>query len=198
MRHFQITSCVDKSIIFEGQFYRFRHCLEQAVKEHVELQCADLTRRNLCNAMLDDAKLAHADFSGSNLTGANLSEAQLSGASFVNTDLYNTCFAGSDLRACRFEGASFGGTDITGCDISHSRFSTTSCFSLEFARAASMQGCLFTNPDGLRGLMSRPPVVIRGGNPPMMVFMDECLKIDHDLLDMPEGIALLKSRQKVH
>ncbi len=94
----------------------------------------------------------------------------------------------------RFEGASFGGTDITGSDISHAVFSNLSCFSLDFVLAASMIGCSFANTGGLVSTMSRPPVVIRGAAENIIVFMDHCVKIGHEMLDYPGGIALLKKQ----
>jgi hypothetical protein len=196
VKNFQILTSHNKKLLFEGKFRRFRDCLEQAVKDRVPLQGASLVKKDLSNAMLDDGCLRQADFSGANLTGANLSEARLEGASFIGADLYNTCLAWSDLRGCRFEDASFGGTDITGCDISHSIFSTLSCFSLDFTHASAMQGCAFTNPDGMIGMMSKPPVVIRGASHNIIIFMDQCVKIDHRLLDYPNGIALLKTRSR--
>jgi uncharacterized protein YjbI with pentapeptide repeats len=194
MKLFQILTSHSDIILYEGKFAKFRHCVEQAVRDNVRLENADLSNRNLSNITLDDAFLSRANFSNSNLTGANLSEARLHGASFKGTDLYNTCFAWSDLRGARFEDASFGGTDITGSDISHSVFSTLSCFSLDFALTALMDGCVFTNHDGIIATMSKPPVVIRGVSHNMIIFMDHCMKIDHDVMDYQSGIALLKQR----
>ncbi len=194
MKHFQIKSIRNKAILYERKFNKFRECAEQAVQENTILEYADMQHQDLSNAMLDDGQFKGADFSGSNLIGANMSEAVLSGTSFVNTDLYNTCFAFSDLRGARFEDASFGGTNITGGDISHATFSTLSCFSLDFALAASMADCAFANPGGMLTTMSKSPVVIRGVSKNLIVFMDHCVKIGHDMLDYPGGIALLKKQ----
>lgn len=196
MKHFQIKTGHNDTVLYEGKFQKFRHCIEQAVRENVALEGADLSNRNLSNITLDDANMPRADFSGSNLTGANLSEAKLRGASFKGTDLYNTCLAWSDLRGAHFEDASFGATDVTGADISHSIFSTLSCFSLDFAMTALMDGCIFTNPDGVIATMSNPPVVIRGATSNIIIFMDNCVKIDHEVLDYQSGIALLKKRNE--
>src|SRR5262245_30359172 len=96
VKHFQIQNSRDQKTIYEDRFRNFKSCVEQAVRENVRLAGADLSKRNLSNAMLDCGQMIHVDFSNSNLTGANLSEAQLAGAAFINADLYNTCFAWSD------------------------------------------------------------------------------------------------------
>lgn len=198
MKNFQIETMRDQRLLFEGRFRSFKHCVEQAVRDKVKLQGANLRNRNFTNAMLDDGDLIHVDFSGANLTGANLSEAKLAGARFIGADLYNTCFAWSDMRGCRFDHAAFGGTDITGCDLSLSVFSSLSCFQLDFAMAAAMRECSFSNPDGLVARMSKPPVVIRGASENVIIFMDQHVKIGHEMLEYPDGIALLSRRAKTH
>lgn len=185
MKQFDITSKQDNKILFTGRFRSFQECIVQAVADNVKLCGANLSYKNLTNITLDGTDLAHADFSGSNLTGANMSEANLQGANLKDTDLYNTCFALSDLRRCNFEGASFGATDIAGCDISGSSFSTLSCFTLDFMLARTMKDCVFINPDGWRAFMSRPPVVIRGATDRLVVLMDECIKVGHDMMPYP-------------
>lgn len=194
MRPYQILSTNDNTILFEGRFHTFKHCLEQAVRDKARLNNADLRQKNLSNATLDDGLFAQADFSGSNLTGANLSEAILRGAHFNSTDLYNTCFAYSDLQGCIFSDASFGGTDIAGSNISHAVFSTLSCFSLDFVDAAAMDSCVFTNPDGLVATMSSPPLVIKGASKKTIIFMDKNVKIGNELFDYRNGITFLKKR----
>lgn len=181
MKNFQINSTTNKTI-FKGAFSSFQACLRQAIADNVKLHHADLSRRNLTNLTLDGADLTHADFSHSNLTGANLSETQLRHANFYDADLYNTCFAFSDLRNCDFKNASFGATDIAGCDISNSTFSSLSCFTLDFALAKKMNACRFINPDGSIAAMARPPIVIRGLSPRLVVLMDRHMKIGHDIV----------------
>jgi hypothetical protein len=174
----QIKSCRNgNKPLFEGHFHSMAACLEQAVAEQVNLEKADLRNINLTNANLDGANLAGAHFTGANLSGANLSEANLKGARFEGASLYNTCLCYSDLHACNFESASFGATDMTGCDLSGSRFSTLSCFGLDFALVENMQGCVFRDPGGTICEMSRPPVAIKGPGVNPVVFMDRHVKI---------------------
>ncbi|MCC6597668.1 MAG: pentapeptide repeat-containing protein [Alphaproteobacteria bacterium] len=183
MTQYQLRSTQNNSLIFEGNFTSFRACLEHAVNLRLNLEHIDLSHKNLSNAHLDEALLRGANFTGTNLSGANLSDSQLSGACFDSAALYNTCLALSDLEGCNFENASFGATDIHGTILDHARFSTLSCFSLDFTRARQMGGCHFVNPDGRICRMSRPPIVIRGLGREPLVLMDEDIKAGHNLLD---------------
>lgn len=162
MDQYDIYTLHTKNLLFSVRAPSFKHCLERAVSEGVDLTGADLKKQNLSNANLDDAQLAGASFKGCNLSGANLSEADLRGPDFRHTGLYNTCFNSSDLSGGNFEDADFGGTDIAGARLSKARFSTLSCFSLPFASAKSLEGCSFrTLEEGSYGF-SQPPVVILG------------------------------------
>jgi hypothetical protein len=183
MQHYIITSKDCQTPLFEGRFYSFKACLEQAVKDRIRLDNIDLSHKNLSNANLDNALMPSADFTGTNLTGANLSECTLTGARFSGSSLYNTFFCYSDLSGCDFEDASFGATDIHGAILADTRFSTLSCFSLDFSRAQHMRGCLYINPDGTSCRMSAPPVVIRGLRHDPIVFMDDQVKAGRNIFD---------------
>lgn len=160
----------DQRLLYEGDFPSLSACLEQAVAEHINLDGIDLHNANLINANLDDAVMPNANLSGANLSGANLSESIFTGSNFAGTALYNTCLCYSDLSYCDFGEAAFGATDITGCDLSESRFSTLSTFTLDFNHVRSMTGCVFRDPGGTLCAMSRPPVVIHGlGNGPVIL-----------------------------
>lgn len=183
MTQYQLRSVQNDAVLFEGDFMSFRACLEKAVHLRLNLDHIDLRRRNLSNANLDEARMRGADFSGTNLSGANLSDSSLSGARFAGAALYNTCLALSDLQGCDFEDASFGATDVFGAVLSHARFSTLSCFTLDFARTQAMQGCVFINPDGHVSRMSRPPVVVQGFAIGPVVLMDEDARAGQNLID---------------
>ncbi|MCC7305545.1 MAG: pentapeptide repeat-containing protein [Alphaproteobacteria bacterium] len=179
------------NILFEGKFKDFKTCLEQAVKDNVDLSKAHLARRNLSNTMLDGAMLKGADFTGANLCGSNLSESQLDGAVFISADLVNACLACASMRGCLFGDASFGATIITGADISYATFSTLSCFTLDFMHTRAMEGCIFSDPEGLHLSMSRPPVVIKGLSAEAIIFMDRHIKIDSRVFNTKDGISFL-------
>lgn len=183
MQNYQLRSIKDDAILFEGRFDTFKACLERAVTDRVALHCVDLRNQNLTNANLDDALMPGADFSGSNLTGANMSESYFKDASFNGAALYNTCFCDSNLSACNFENAAFGATDIHGAIITRARFSTLSCFGLDFVTARAMIGCIFINPDGTPCPMSRPPLVIRGLGNDILVLLDHHTKTGHNITE---------------
>jgi uncharacterized protein YjbI with pentapeptide repeats len=182
----KIKSALTGKTLYEGTFSSFKSCLEQAVCDRVNLSGADLKNLNLTNACLDDSLLTGADFSGSNLAGANLSEAHLRGAQFCGSDLYNTCFSYADAKSCDFTDASFGATDISGTDLSNSIFSTLSCFTLDYAGAAGIRNCRFSNDAGQTFFWSRPPVVIRGLGQKIIVFTDQCWMHGASIMPYPE------------
>jgi len=177
MSMIQLKSVKDGSILYEGEFPDIAACAARAVEENINLEYADLSGVNLLNAMVDGACLKNADFTCANLTGANLSEAQLGRAHFCGAALYNTCLCYSDLSGCDFTDASFGATDIAGADLSHSRFSTLSCFSLDFVLAGRMADCVFLEPGGAPCPLSRPPIVIQGLAAGPVICLDRHIKI---------------------
>lgn len=191
-RTFTIRNARTGAILYKQNAACFSACLEQAIEKKICLDHADLRNCNLINANMDNAQLDHADFTNANLAGANLSEAQLKGARFSNTTLYDTCLAYSCLRSANFEDAFFGATDITGADISHSSFSTLSCFTLDFVHADSMQRCIFKNPDGRLSEMSHPPIVIKG-LPKTLIFLDRHVKVEHDVYDSAKWVPFIKT-----
>ncbi len=183
MKHYQIRSIEKRTILFEGFFENFKTCLENAVADKAILNHADLTNRNLTNVNLDDAIMPGANFTNSNLTGANMSEAYFKDARFNGAALYNTCFYDSNLTGCDFTDASFGATDIFGTIISNARFSTLSCFTLDFQSVRNMDGCLYISRDGHICRMSKPPLVVHGYTRKPIIFMDDHVKAGHNLID---------------
>ena len=193
MKTYKISSSRNGATLYEGVFKSFTHCLEQAIREDMDLSHADLRNLNLANACLDDGMMESADFSGCNLTGANLSEARLRAASFYGADLYNTCMACADLSHCNFEEASFGATDIAGSNISFTRFSTLSCFTLDFTRAQRLKNCAFTQAGRLLISWSTPPVVVRGLGRKILVFTEQSWMHGHNALPYPVKLPITAS-----
>lgn len=172
MNRHRIVHRQNGEILYEGHFPTLAACAEQAVRDGVSLDYADLSRANLFNAVLDEASLRHASFNGANLAGANLSEARLERADFTDAALQNTCFCFSAMRYCTFDGCAFGATDVAGCDLSFSHFSTLSALGLNFRDAKTMTGCVYQE-DGAPAIpFSVPPVVIQGLFYPVAFF--EC------------------------
>lgn len=185
MKTHTIHSARTNTLLYRGHFKNFKDCLEQAVREGADLSHADLSKRNLGNACLDDGFLEGADFSGCNLTGANLSETCLRGASFRGADLYNVCMACADLSHCNFEDAAFGATDISGSDISFSRFSTLSCFTLDFTAARRLENCVYSGEESTALSWSAPPVIVRGLGRKILVFTEQSWMHGHNILPYP-------------
>jgi hypothetical protein len=193
MQNYRLATVHNDETLFEGRFYSFKACLEDAIKRRINLRNINLRQLNLSNANLDNAVMPDADFSGTNLTGANISESYLKGAKFVGSALYNTFFCDSNISDCDFEAASFGATDLHGAMLVNARFSTLSCFSLDFVKVRHMSNCLFVDPDGHISNMSRPPIVIRGLGREPVIFMDRDIRAGHNRLD-PKRLGKLLHR----
>ena len=177
MPYLEIRKYTDNSLIFSGNFSCYKHCIEDAVKNKITLDHVNLAHMNLTNANLDGADMPYADFQGTNLTGANLSEAKLENSNLSNTSLYNTCLAYSQLDKCNFIGTSFGATDITGASLTYSKFSTLSCFDLNFEHAKSIHGCVFKTIENKSFSMTIPPVILKGLFRTPIIILDDIVKI---------------------
>lgn len=162
-------------ILYEGVFETLARALEQAVRDHVSLEYADLSGASLVNASLDGAQLPRARFRGANLLGANLSEAVMDGSDFSGAGLQNSCLCFSSLQNCDFEGVFFGATDIAACDIRASRFAGPSALLLSFTETARMEDCLYEG-----WAMSRPPFVLQG-LPRLVACLDEAVMIGTEI-----------------
>ena len=182
MKHYQLQTINNSTILFEGTFLSFQDCLETAINQKINLDQINLSNQNLSNANLDNAIIPRADFTGANLTGANLSESYLRGAHFKNTTLYNTCLCYSNLSECSFKDSFFGATDIFGAILRKSHFSTLSCFTLNFSTARHMEECTFINPNGTISKMSQPPIVINGLINQPLIIMDNEIKAGHNTI----------------
>ncbi len=65
---------VDGDVLYSCQAESARDAVEQAVKAHADLTCANLAEANLSYADLTDAHLMRADLSGAILTDTCLDE----------------------------------------------------------------------------------------------------------------------------
>ncbi len=196
MKHFTLRKHTDRTILYDGEFKAFKHCLEDAVNRNIDLSYINLTDQDLSNVNIDGAHMPYTDFSGSNLSGANLSEAIFHNSNFRETSLYNCCMSHSDLRKSDFCGASFGGTLIDHTDLGGSSFSTLSCFDLDFVYCKNLEGCKFFEPSNRHYDMSGAPIVIKGMlNTPIILF-DKTVKIGDRTMErnaMPKLLSVLSS-----
>lgn len=169
MELYRISSVRTRSLLFEGRYSSFGRCLEAALAKGIDLRNADLRRKNLSCANLDDACLEGADFRDANLTGVNLTEARLNRCDFSGALLFDACFGYSELRECLFRRTRFGGTDFAGADLSGSVFSGREALFVDFAGISSMEGVLYESEDGQTCGMSWPPMVLSGFSHPVAV-----------------------------
>lgn len=187
MQHYRIVHCQKGDILYEGCFSSIAACAEQAVREGVSLDYADLSHANLVNACLDEASLLHARLRSANLAGANLSEARLDGADFTDAGLQNACLCFSSLRHCRFTGSAFGATDVAGGDLSFARFSTLSALTLNFRDAEIIAECVYQEDGAPEVPFSVPPLVLQGLIFPVACF-DRHIKIGPAVQSFAEAL----------
>jgi uncharacterized protein YjbI with pentapeptide repeats len=162
MKLYKIKQKQSGSILFQGDYQSFKHCIEDAVNQNISLKNADFSHQNLSNAMLDDADFEGADFSHANLTGANLTHTNLSSCDFSHATLYNCFLSLSSMHKCNFSYAFFGGTDIAGALIDYASFAGSSTFSLAFINTESMMGCTYYHDETMRIEFNQPPLVVGG------------------------------------
>lgn len=84
-----------------------KNTIEEAVKQGISLQYADLDKANLCNADLRCADLKHANLRYANLSGADLTGAEIRNCVFDRACLDNTIMP--DLPMACPEKGSFNG-----------------------------------------------------------------------------------------
>lgn len=194
-QHYHLVCWHTDRILFEGRFESMRECVEQAVKEGVNLDGVDMTGQNLACANLDDAQMCGARFFGANLNGANLSEGVFDNADFTGADFSYACFAVSSLMDVDFTGASFSVTDVTDAVIRGCRFSCPSVFTTLFHRAAVFSACEFMGSDSKLMRMDKPPITI-SGLPRDIVYLDDAVKIGTEFVSKTDlrdaGMAHLR------
>ncbi|MGH1403054.1 MAG: pentapeptide repeat-containing protein [Alphaproteobacteria bacterium] len=177
MRHYILKTHTNQKTLFSGYYTSFIACLEEAVRQNIDLSHIDLRNTNLSNANLDGAQMPGAYLGGCNLSGINLSESDLHGSIFYNCALYNSCLSYSNLHNSDFRSADFGATLIEGCDITQCIFSSMSCFDLDFHLTENMDGCAFIESNGTVHSMSKQPIIIKGALNTPVIIMDQVIKI---------------------
>lgn len=86
----------------------------RACKLSWDLQCAELSERDLSGANLTGANLRGANLREADLKGANLRGVDLSGADLRYTDLRSADLRGADLCGTKVCGGDMQGADLTG------------------------------------------------------------------------------------
>ena len=109
---------------YEKENNTIKDTVEEAVRNGVSLENADLVCADLSNAYLSGANLCEADLSGANIREANLSDAYLKDAHFEHAyfyyaDLSCANLSGANLReACLF-GVNFRSANLSGAYLSN-------------------------------------------------------------------------------
>jgi hypothetical protein len=99
-------------VLYSTEATSLKDCVEQAVRENVDLSNAVLIRADLDGANLYEAILGHADLYAANLSGANLIRANL-----IRANLYGSNLSGANLSEAVLIQA-----DITDSNVSDANF----------------------------------------------------------------------------
>ncbi|MCL1936860.1 MAG: pentapeptide repeat-containing protein [Candidatus Azobacteroides sp.] len=104
----------------EGENNTAALTLSEAVKEKVNLSCANLYRVNLQKANLRGANLCRVNLQKANLRGANLCRVNLCYADLRGADLCSADLRGADLCSADLQKANLYMADLSGADIDFS------------------------------------------------------------------------------
>lgn len=164
----------DQNLLFSGDYRTLRECVEDALRDGVNLDGIDLSRSDLSEINLDGVRIAGANFAHVNLTGANVSEASLQDCDFTGAALFNACFCHSDLSGSNFSDALCGGTDLAGTRLTRCIFSGRPALGMNFSDSSDMQAARYRTP-WKDCPMTMPPLIVSGLPLPVALF-------DHDVL----------------
>jgi uncharacterized protein YjbI with pentapeptide repeats len=176
---------IEGTVLFEGRFHSIKQGLEMAVADKVDLKGVNLRRANLKNALLDGAKLEKACLWGACLTNADMSNCALSGADFRAANMKDACLAEADCSKVDFSGAYFSRTIIRHADLSGTRYSCPSIFTLDLNEANSLKRSVYSHRGEVDCDISRAPVIVRGLEKPL-VFMDDKILIGTQLRNIDQ------------
>lgn len=160
----QIRDIRSNKIIFEGIYPTDKDLVEDAIRQNISLDYADLRYLNLSNANLDGLKLRNADFSFSNFSGSNLSESVVSYCSFTNCNLINSDFTSSEIIFCNFQNSDFGANNVKNASFIDCVFNTVSAFSISYCSLKTLKNNIFNTSQGTSLKFSETPIVVQGIN----------------------------------
>lgn len=179
-------------ILFEGRFPSIKKGVEMAVESKTDLSAIDLRGANLMGAQMDHALMPQACFWGANLNSANMSGGDFSGSDFRTANFANSCLAESDCTGADFSGAYFSSTIFRQADLSNTRFSCPSIFSIDLVDAAALTGAIYSHLGEEECDLSHAPLIIRGLERPL-IFMDDTVLIGTKAIKIPMREAILES-----
>ena len=176
----------DQNLLFAGDYRTLRECVEDALRDGIDLRGVNLAHADLSEINLDGANLHGASFAHANLTGANMSEASCVECTFAGAALFNACFCYSNLSHSDFSDAAFGGTDLAGATLVHCLFSGASTLGLNLSDCATLDGALYRTPQK-SCRMSQTPLVVTGLSAPLVLF-DEDVMVGTSLYHCAQSI----------
>ena len=175
---------INGDVIFEGYFHTVKRAVEAAVQEHVCLDHVNLRNANLSQASLDGAQMDGACLWGANLSYADMSDVSLKKADCRNMNFQNCCLALTDGSGSDFKGSYFSQTIVTDTNLSNTKFSCPSVFSLNFQDAKTLKDAIYSHRGEVDCDLSAPPIVIYG-LPKNIILMKDKVIIGTSLYDAP-------------
>jgi len=175
---------VTGEVIFEGYFHTVKRAVEAAVQEYVCLNNVDLRNANLSQANLDGAQMKGACLWGANLTDVNMAGAEMIGADCRKALLQECCLAESNCSKIDFRGSYFSRTIVTQTNLSNTKFSCPSVFSLNFQDVKTLKDAVYSHRGEVDCDLSVPPIMIHG-LPKNIILMKDKVIIGTSLYDAP-------------
>ena len=126
MENFQIKRWDNKKVIFEGVYEFLKDCVDEAVKQCVCLNYANLVRANLSYTNLSHANLSYAILAHANLEDANLEDANLSHANLAHANLSHANLAHANLGHTNLENASLVRANLENANLSYANLEEAS------------------------------------------------------------------------
>lgn len=183
---------VEGKILFEGRFSSVKKGVEMAVEKKADLSRIDLRHANLMGARIDHAIMPQACFWGANLNSANMSAGNFTNSDFRTANFADTCLAESTCEGADFSGSYFSRTIFRQADLSSTRFSCPSIFSIDLVEAGTLRGAIYSHMGEEDCDLSHAPLIIRGLERPL-IFMDDTVLIGTKSIKIPMREAILES-----
>ena len=144
----QIKSWKTDEVLFEYEGL-LKEAVEEAVRQDISLNGANLRYANLEGANLKDADLKYANLYGADLRCANLRNANLRYAIHIDADLRNADLYGADLkcanlRNANLKGAYLRGADLEGADLSGAKLERAELLFADL-KGAKLEGADFSD-----------------------------------------------------
>jgi hypothetical protein len=142
----QITSWINGSVLFEGDFSCIADAVRAAVKSSADLRYANLSSADLRYANLSSADLSSADLRYANLSSADLSSADLRYANLSSANLSSANLSSANLSSANLSSANLSSANLRSANL---RSANLSSANLRYAKNADYAiACTRILPDG--------------------------------------------------